>query len=190
MNTTESFDDSCMTETQAQKPGAQDAQLLAEILTADSCRELFADLGCPLEETDAPMERSDGLSFCAIVGFSGASLRGSLVLGISPPAITAVTAAIQNSPRDLMGELSNQLLGRLKNKLLPYGVELFLTIPVVLRGEHFAPMPRAELNPVRFCLGGGNVWLWIEVECFDGFEMRLEPSQSMVPMAEGDALLF
>jgi len=179
-----------MIDIQTPKPGAQDAQLLSEILAADSCRELFQDLGSSLQESSPPGTDEAGLSFCAIVGFSGASIRGSLVLGVSPHAIQSVGGGNGNTPRDLMGELSNQLLGRLKNKLLPYGVELFLTIPVVLRGEHFAPMPRSELNPLRFGLNGGNVWLWIEVECFDGFEMRLEPSASVVPMAEGDALLF
>jgi len=179
-----------MIENQIPKPGAQDAQLLSEILAADCCRDLFHDLGSPLEESALPGMDEVGLSFCAIVGFSGASLRGSLVLGVSPLAIELVLGTGGNTPRDMMGELSNQLLGRLKNKLLPYGVELFLTTPVVLRGEHFAPMPRSELNPLPFGLNEGNVWLWIEVECFDGFEMRLEPSASVVPMAEGDALLF
>lgn len=171
------------------KPGSVDAQVLIEILVATCCEDLFSDHGHALAWSDS-REPPEGVSFCSIVGFAGTSLRGSLVLGISSAAMDTLGYSGDPLARDLIGELSNQLLGRLKNKLLTYQVEISLTIPVVLRGQQFCPMLKTTLTPICFRLGQGLVWAWVEVECSNGFEMRLAPDATLAPVTEGETLLF
>src|SRR5688572_21257649 len=93
---------------------------LFEELCADACRDLFSDYGVGLKKVglmDAPVSTS--FVVCAVIGFTGRGVRGTLLLattdeplGRSSPLGPAV------KPGDWMGELSNQLLGRLKSKLL------------------------------------------------------------------------
>jgi len=166
----------------------QKVQTLAETFAGECCVELFEGSEIPL--TGHSGASGTGLSFCAVIGFSGKALRGSLVLGLSGAAMTNLKAFADVPGRDALGELANQLLGRLKNRLLRYDVELFLGIPVVLRGEHFSPLPRHELEPLHFRLGEGDLAVWVEIECSDGFSMRSEPSEAEAALAEGASLMF
>jgi CheY-specific phosphatase CheX len=93
---------------------------------------------------------------------------------------------VGGSLRDWIAELANQLAGRIKNKLLAHGAEVYVNTPVVLRGEHLAPLPRQELLPLTFSTDGGNVFVWIELET--NSDVSLGPPA--VALAEGETLLF
>lgn len=171
-------------------PSSEEFQALVGVLAGDSCRELFRDYGGELAPAAPDVVPGEGLCFCAVVGFYGEALRASLVLGMSPSAIAELTCLSGSRERDVVGELSNQLLGRLKNKFLERDVEFDITVPVVLRGEHFAPAPKTPLRPTVFQLGAGSVWLWVELECSEGFSMLSEPDESKAGMPVGEMLLF
>ena len=167
----------------------QQAQRLAEAYASVCCLELF--IGSSPITVDSPLAvEESALCYCAVVGFSGKSFRGSLVVGFSGAALAHLKEHGAGADRDALGELSNQLLGRLKNRLLPHDLELFLGIPVVLRGEHFSPLPRHELTALRFRLGKGDLTIWIEIESFGGFTVRLEPMDCESAMAEGASMMF
>ncbi|HET9955843.1 MAG TPA: chemotaxis protein CheX [Polyangiaceae bacterium] len=168
----------------------EDAQALAEALTTHCCSELLSDFGFEPVWLAPEHAVPDGVSFCSVVGFSGQKLRGSIIMSSSGRAANELSSHIPGPIRDVIGEIANQLGGRLKNKFLLYGVDLYMTLPVVLRGEHFAPMPRIELRPIGFSIGSGSMWVWVDTECFDGFEMAVRPNPAEAPMAEGEALLF
>lgn len=83
----------------------------------------------------APVE---GRSICATIGFAAEHAKGVLAIQASPEV--AVIFAPGRSPIDeavgeALGELSNVLLGRFKNELLPLGPTLTLSLPLVTRGK-------------------------------------------------------
>jgi CheY-specific phosphatase CheX len=99
------------------------------------------------------------------------------------------TSRSQTTQRDWVGELSNQLLGRIKIELLKRGVEIYLNLPAVLLGQHLAPLPRAQLKPLKFALANGAAAVWIELDARPGFKIEAAEAGDPGPAA-GDALLF
>jgi CheY-specific phosphatase CheX len=177
-----------------------DLQRTLEQVTAEACKELFGRYGLPvIRATDDDEEpRSPNFFLCSIIGFTGRDLRGTLVLALTeamsgrshPMAGTDPGAAAQRAAqRDWVGELSNQLLGRIKLDLLRRGVEIYPNLPAVLQGEHLAPLPRSNLKPLRFVLAQDAAAVWVEVETRPGFKIEAGVDQGEPPAA-GDALLF
>jgi len=174
------------------------AQFFEEVAAA-ACEELFARYGVTVRraaEADEPV-RPDFL-VCSVIGFSGRDVRGTLVLalteelsGVSNPISATNPGAGSNrlTQRDWVGELSNQLLGRIKIELLRCGVEIYLNLPAVLLGQHLAPLPRSQLKPLKCTLGDGAAAVWIEVEARPGFKIETSKGDDQGPAA-GDALLF
>src|SRR3954447_20163507 len=98
-----------------------DPQKLFEQLAAAACQELFAQYGLTVRratQSDAPV--SPEFMMCSVIGFSGRHLRGALVLALTEelPDRSSPLPAAPGRRRDWVGELSNQLLGRVKIELL------------------------------------------------------------------------
>jgi CheY-specific phosphatase CheX len=173
-------------------------QLLKDV-TAAAAQELFGRYGVTVrcaDEGDVPI--SPEFFLCAVIGFSGRDLRGTLVLalteelsGMSNPvaAARAGSTADPQTQRDWVGELSNQLLGKIKLELLRYGVEIYVNLPAVLHGQHLAPLPRARLKPLKFTVSSSAAAVWLETETRPGFKIQSTPTADPGP-APGDALLF
>src|SRR5262245_13024564 len=127
-------------------------------------RELFAAYGVSIcDAPDAPGSPRD-LPCAGIVGFTGAVLRGTLMVAPAGDAMACFGYSAPHEVRDWVGEMANQLLGRIKNQLLGYGVEIYLTTPLVIRGERLAPVPHAKDRPYRFETGAGSVSIWFDAE--------------------------
>jgi CheY-specific phosphatase CheX len=179
-----------------------DPQQVLEQLTAAACQDLFARYGVAVKQvSDVEEPLSPDFLLCSVIGFSGRDLRGTLVLaltetltGLSNPVARAARAAGAHdhdpAQRDWVGELSNQLLGRVKIELLRHGVEIYLNLPAVLRGKHLAPLPRIELKPLKFTLEGGAVAVWVEVETRPGFRIAVDGAADHSGPGAGDTLLF
>jgi hypothetical protein len=129
-------------------------------------------------------------AFGAVLGFTGESMRGSLVLAMEAETIRRSSPEPSGGgpPREWIAELSNQLLGRMKNRLLAYGVEIQVTIPVVIRGRLLAPESGPELQPYRFAAGGAEVFVWFDYETVPG--LLLERIEEREAHAEGSAFFF
>ena len=164
-------------------------------VTAAACEELFGRYGLAVRRAD---ESEDPVSpeffLCAVIGFSGRDLRGTLVLalteelsGVSNPL--AAANATHEIRRDWVGELSNQLLGQIKIALLRYGLEIYMNLPAVLHGQHLAPLPRARLKPLKFTVAGGAAAVWLEIETRPGLKVEAAVHGDEGP-APGDPLLF
>ena len=175
------------------------AQFFEEV-AASACEELFARYGVTVRraaEGDDPV--SPDFLLCSVIGFSGRDVCGTLVLaltddlsGKSNPVSGSTRTGVVSSrstQRDWVGELSNQLLGRIKIELLRCGVEIYLNLPAVLLGQHLAPLPRSQLKPLKFTLGDGAAAVWIEVEARAGFKIDTGKADDKGPAA-GEALLF
>jgi hypothetical protein len=156
-------------------------------LTASSCVELFAAYGVALKANGAEFIASDEVLLSGVIGFVGPELRGTcLLVGNRSPI--ELSSPQKDHTRDWVGELTNQLVGRLKRKFLGYGLEIALTTPVVLSGVHLRPIPRRELSPRVFSSESGSIMVWVEVEAEPGF--ALGPAISDATSAEGDVLMF
>jgi hypothetical protein len=167
----------------------EDDQLASHVadLTASSCVELFAAYGVILKQSDAEFISSDEVLLSGVIGFVGPGLRGTcLLVGNRLPI--ELSSPQKDHTRDWVGELTNQLVGRLKRKFLGYGLEVALTTPVVLSGVYLRPIPRRELSPRVFSTDSGSIMVWVEVEAEPGFE--LGPAVSDSSNAEGDVLMF
>jgi CheY-specific phosphatase CheX len=170
-----------------------------EQVASAACQELFSRYGVTVHRaSDVDQPVSPDFLLCSVIGFTGRDVRGTLVLalteelsGLSNPVSGSDPAPRrdQTTQRDWVGELSNQLLGRIKIELLKCGVEIYLNLPAVLLGQHLAPLPRAQLKPLKFTLANGAAAVWIELDARPGFKIEAAEAGDAGPAA-GDALLF
>ncbi len=148
------------------------------------CIELHAAYSLPIERTtdvrDAPPPET-----CAILGFTG-DLRGAAILATSRRCVAATDPV--GSGDVWLGELVNQLVGRIKNTLLRHGVEISLSTPVILRGERLAPVGKAVDLPAMFRSDAGLIYLWFDFEARPGLEWQEAAQEEH--STEGDAFFF
>jgi hypothetical protein len=160
-----------------------------ERCVSESCLGLFQDYSLPLARVKEGALRDAELLFCGVVGFTGDQMRGTLLLATSKEPLGRTTPTSDSSLREWIAELSNQLLGRIKNKLLAHGVNLHLSTPVVLRGQHIAPLSRAELVPYAFACDGGYVCVWLDAEVTNGVDLtKVSGTEGVI--AEGSTTFF
>jgi hypothetical protein len=149
----------------------QNEEILEQTISA-ACVSLFEDYQLPLRRVkEGQVHDGTPLLFCGVVGFGGEQMKGSLLLATSREPLGRTSPTTDASLREWIAELSNQLLGRIKNKLLSRGVTFHLLTPVVLRGEHIAPVSRAELVPFMFVCDGGYVCVWVDSELAPGVDL-------------------
>jgi CheY-specific phosphatase CheX len=161
-------------------------ETLRDMLSAKAY-ELFADYGVPPTESTAPPDGSRQL--CGILGFTGDRLCGSVVIAATHDVIASSNPIRDGATRGWVAELTNQLVGRFKNSLFRHGVEVAMSIPVVLTATQLMPLPQTQIAPTRFAVGPGVVTLWLEIEAEPGLELT-EPSADSAIAAEGEAMLF
>jgi CheY-specific phosphatase CheX len=171
------------------------------IRTLDSVVEaaviaLFEGLGATVETAQAVTRSSDDVG--ASIGFTGRDLRGALVL-ISTR--TLVLRALPDKVRhqasdehiaDWMGELSNQLLGRIKNKLFPLGVTLEMSTPTVIFGLDLAS--KDTRSSVRrsfaFRCAGESLAVYLDAVAAPDFAFSAPEGATAEGIAEGEVALF
>jgi CheY-specific phosphatase CheX len=166
-------------------------QRFLESITARACTELFARYGVELRQvTQEDQPINPEFLICSVISFSGRRVRGTLILAMTeelPTRSSPLSASV--AARDWAGELSNQLLGHVKIELLRHGVEIYLNLPAVLRGEHLAPLPRKALKPLKFVAASGALAIWMEVEMGAGFQIDGAGGDHSGPRS-GETLLF
>ena len=157
----------------------------------DCCRELFRDYSINVVprgiEEFPPAER---LALCGVMGFGGRQMRGALVLAATREPLEMTNPGGFGSQRDWICELANQLMGRVKNRLLACGVEILLATPAGMSGDNLNPAGKVR-TPQVFAVGSGYVCVWIDLEVSEGFELVMTPSGGFeAAMPEGETILF
>lgn len=174
---------------------------------------VFASYGVHFSERVAPAVRgmsiaprapdTSGAMVAGVVGFTGVTMRGTLLLATTFELIaTARPAEIRGHAlsknraadwilvRDWAGELANQVLGRIKNRLRRFGVTFDVSPPAALSGPALtfaAPKGPAPQHRV-FVAGQHKVWY-----CLDAF---FDPSQKLAALGgeteaqEGRVIVF
>ena len=156
-----------------------------QAMAGAACTELMQAYGVDLVPSEGWPE-TDEVMLSGVMGFVGDSVRGTCVL--AAPQATVEAAAPKNAAaRDWVGELANQLVGRLKAKLMARGATIALSTPVVLKGVRLSPMPRTDVAPVVFESRTGRVLVWLEVEIENDFQLG---EQRQLAANEGELLVF
>jgi CheY-specific phosphatase CheX len=173
---------------------SREVELLFTSLAFEAGLSLFRAYDVSIEPADLDAYRKNpDLTLVSVIGFAGREVSGTLVLGTTaePLEISKPDAA---SPRDWIAELANQLLGRIKNKVLRCGIEFYAMPPAVVSGSHLAPVTSSssssDFRPWVFSTPGGIVCLWIELTTVGG---ELHPDSQLIESeipGEGDVLLF
>lgn len=156
--------------------------------------DLFARQGTDLA---GGAESLDPHDYVAVIGFYGDSLRGALGIGLDRGlAASMLEASGPVSPdrgilEDWVGEAANQLLGRVKNRLLGYGVTLGLALPMVLRGvEVHLVKSTSEIWHYRFASAQGGLTIWFDARIDDGVVLQRRSNAEQLVASEGGLTLF
>jgi hypothetical protein len=160
------------------------------LLASESCISLFSDYSLELRRVDTLSGVVDTeLMYCGVVGFTSDQMRGSILLAATREPLGRTSPVNDTSLREWIAELSNQLLGRFKNKLVSRGVNLHVSTPVVLRGVRLTPLTRTELRPLVFDCDDGCVCVWVDAELMKGVDLTVM-HESAGLINEGEGMLF
>jgi hypothetical protein len=150
-------------------------EILSE-LVRNSCEDLFAHYELPLVRVDVDTQPRSSLAFCGVIGFTGDEIRGTLLLAASREPLQGVGDS-DVARRDWMAEMTNQLFGRIKNRL------------IVLRGEYLSPVVTQPYLPQVFTVNGGIVSVWFDAEVKPDIVFAPVPDHQATSF-EGETLLF
>jgi hypothetical protein len=168
---------------------SQNIQVIEQCVS-EACLGLFTDYSLPLTRIDSrALANEIPLLFCGVIGFSGDQMRGTMLLATSREPLGRTSPSTDASLREWIAELSNQLLGRIKNRLLQRGVTIHLSTPIVLRGEHIAPVSSGASTPFAFSCEGGRVCVWFDSEIAQNVDLTQEVNAEGVA-TEGTSMLF
>lgn len=163
-------------------------------LVLDVTRALFDSYGVKLDLDGSPVSSIlPSVKLISTIGFSSEALGGSLLLAVTNDLLLATSPAPDANLADWSGELANQLLGRLKNQLLKYGVVVNLALPVVLSGGefHLPARPRPHARHVSFVSEAGRVFIRTEMELYANAQLVRQPEAAgAASMDEGEFVLF
>jgi hypothetical protein len=143
-------------------------------ILAQATTEVLAGNGLPLtpmgeDDVRPPLHEDD---LVAMVTFSGHSAGGTLVLASSPGILRrsmpydADDTVPMDVLRDWCGELANQVLGRVKDRLVRHGATIYVGTP---RTFICADAPFGLLDPVRTV---GQVLVGVNAHVFAWFEVH------------------
>jgi hypothetical protein len=160
-------------------------------LVFECCQELFSAYALdlhPRSRDDFP--NAEALAVCGVMGFGGKQMRGALVMAATREPLESTNPGGLTSQRDWVCELANQLMGRIKNRLLALNVEILLATPAGLSGDNLSP-GKLRAPQVFATDRGGFVCVWIDCEMNEGFELPTTlPKALEGAVSEGDTLLF
>lgn len=130
----------------------------------------------------------------AIIGFAGEHMRGSLVLTARASSVESWRGPFGNigapaDERDILGELANMVLGRLKGKLLAEGLPILMSTPTTARGPAvmLARSGRPE-EQLAFAGDGWSISARIDAAFDAAFGLQEEPTA--IAAEAGDVMLF
>jgi hypothetical protein len=171
-----------------------EAVSLIDGLVLDSTRALFENYGVKLDLDGSSIERTlSSVELISTIGFSSPALNGSLLLAMPNSVLTQTLPTPDANLADWSGELTNQLLGRLKNQLLNYDVAINLALPVVVFGAEFSlPTNHRQLSRrFSFVSEWGRMFVRTEIEISPRVELvRQTRVGQTAGIDEGELLFF
>lgn len=159
-----------------------------------SAIELFDSYG--LRGAKAPVGKlaADGSEMVvSVIGFAATHARGALVLAapISSAScwLTAIAGAdVTASACDVLGEIANMLLGRLKSKLSEKGLHVLMSTPTSGQGAVVEIAADDRSKWMSFHGDGWDLAVRVDAEFDESFHWHDAPATS--PAAPGDLMIF
>lgn len=175
---------------------AERGELVALLL--DACGDTFSQAGRTVSaapDRGGRVEPHEAMAAC--IGFSGDGVRGALVF-VAPASLFRDTYPVVGadlSDRDLAdwaGEIANQLLGRLKNRLVARGLDFRLSMPAVLSGRELNTEGRNHPTSVNLDVNVGSqlAIMQLEIERDGGVAALAPNAPPSESFGEGEAMLF
>ncbi|MGC4087076.1 MAG: chemotaxis protein CheX [Polyangiaceae bacterium] len=186
-----------MTTTEAKAEAGQTAttslMVLGEALRV-SCVELMETYGITARPREPSQGGSDAPASVLVAGvdFKGRELRGTVALWAAQSVVKETTRSAPGLGEDAAlpdwtCELTNQLAGRVKNKLRNYGVSLNVNVPRLLHGADVNELEQGLQH--RFSCDFGCLSAYLDVMIAPGFVLKedvaVEPLKN-----EGDFTVF
>ena len=86
----------------------------------------------------------------------------------------------------------NQLLGRVKNALVPFGLVIEQSTPTVVAGRHLHRVPTSTNVSRRylFDVGANSIAIYFDAILADGFSLSVREGEPAQAVVEGDVQLF
>lgn len=165
--------------------------------TVERIREVFADclkdlLRCYTNEEprflSAPQSQSNS-EITAIVGLGDEQLSASVAISSSLDSSQHLSSGALTDPRDWIGELSNQLAGRLKNRLGQFGVQPRLSTPTIVQG-HEIRVSSPAVSHFSLWVNAGEAVLLTHLTLEVDPNLQLEAGAAIETMEEGALELF
>lgn len=174
-------------------------QVLRPLLMEGGCA-LLDHYGVTAQGRIKDTEDAEGQHVAGVLGFSGERIRGALSLYV-PKAFfqrEGLNLQLGASPEqgeemlaDWVGELCNQILGRLKARLCP-AAQFKLSTPVTFAGQQLRSLTRAQAQPCRLVLASGEHEILLE--CDGEIASSLAPTSLLTVeepiLAEGEMMFF
>jgi hypothetical protein len=178
---------------------AKDHQILNE-LYVQACRALLSAYGLTATVRDqgqVPSDRNKA-SYVSVLGAGGDGISLSSMLKIDRDLVISMyplgSANIsQTDLEDWCLELNNQLVGRMKNKLLGYGRAVLVGLPLLLRGTDVSAVaPNSEVHHYSVESADGQIILTLATLVAPEVEFHeMDPSMTNeAPLQEGAIALF
>ena len=160
--------------------------------------ELLAELGAKAEPAEGERQlpaAAEGIA--AFSGFGNNELRGSFTL-VGPTRLFSRLHPLPPTvtPRDLADwacELVNESVGRFRNRLLAYGVNLALGVPQSALADNLrlASSLQPARSPIAFAIDGMVLEGWLELEIEPSFRLAQSPvAEGAEALLEGSVVLF
>jgi CheY-specific phosphatase CheX len=168
---------------------------------AQVCSDMFRDAAgfAEVDDPDKPRSFFPGTeTIVASIGLAGPDFRGALIIQ-APPAFfqrsyppTLNRKVVSDAEMiDWAGETSNQLLGRIKNRLGGHGLDFAISTPTVVRGDNLtltAPVVSSVHHAVKITDARATVVFHIAHDA--GKPLLPASGPAVVASLEGEALLF
>jgi CheY-specific phosphatase CheX len=131
-----------------------------------------------------------------VIGFSGEEIRGSVLLASTEALFARATPPRARGEhggreREWAAELTNQLLGRLKNRLYGRGVVLSASTPTALSGGALAVASAATQQVRAYAFRNDDAEIWVRIDVVDeGVDLTTTRDDGAEAAREGDILIF
>ncbi len=171
-----------------------------DTLVVAAARGLFEANGLALggPEPDGDEVENDH-DIAASIGFTSPQAQGAILMTTRKVVVASAwpgelrnRVPTERQTCDWAGELVNQLLGRIKNALIPFRLTLEQSTPTVVVGTHVHRAPAAT-NVARryfFLVGKSSILVYFDASMAAGLVLSGLGDANLRSAAEGDLQLF
>ncbi|MEM7560443.1 MAG: chemotaxis protein CheX [Planctomycetota bacterium] len=169
-----------------------DVENVVRELFHDALEELLIHYGGSEELELADSCGKTAYDLCAVIGLADRDFRATIGFDATRAGVRALMPAPQDDYADWLGELSNQLAGRFKNKIAELGLSPRLSTPAVIAGTELETLrtgsgiQASECIVAKYSEGEFLASLQLELDS----ELEIKRSEATEVASEGSLELF